>query len=184
MQIYLTKKLSDLLGVQPEPVEDVQSEGPSLDVWYANVFEVEYDPYLSHRGNSSSLLMVHADSLMSFSMSIPEELSVEHFRSELPDYMIGVFVSYGFNSRQLAYVERMARELTFSKASNSSMLGYLRALAFDHADRIRDESYGHKSQDTLASMFDINRVRRSGLVKQSPVDSVKSIVNQAMRRAI
>jgi len=184
MHIHLTKKLSKLLGVQLETVEEDHSDHPSLDVWYANVFEVEYDPYLTHRENSSSLLMVNTESLMSFSMFIPEELSVEQFRSELPEHMISVFKGYGFNSRQLDYIERMARELNFFKASNRSMLGYLRSFAFDHADRIRDESYVENSPKVLVSKFDVNRIRRSGMVKQSPIDSAKCIVNTAMRRAI
>ena len=184
MQIHLTKKLSNLLGIQPEPIEPEHAECSSMGVWYANIFEVEYDPYLTHRENNLCLLMVNTESLMSCSMSISEELSIEHFLMELPSFMNSFFESYGFDSLQLSYLERISREIIFAKATDRSMIGFMRAFAYDHASRIRDESSTELPLDSCVSSWDINRVSRAELAKQSPVDSAKIIVSQAMRRAI
>ena len=184
MQIHLTKKLCKLLGVQPELVEKKHTECSTLGVWYANIFEVEYDPYLSHRENSLYLLLVNTESLVSFSMSIPEELTVEHFFMELPPIMIGIFDSYGFNSRQLAYIDQLSREIVFTKAIDGSMLGYLRAFAYDHADQIREESNLESLLNSSMLNWDINRISRPDLAKQNPIACAKRLVNQALRRAI
>jgi hypothetical protein len=64
------------------------------------------------------------------------------------------------------------------------MLGFLRSFAYDHADRMRNDAYVEADPNSGMPCWDINRISRSGLVEQNPVESAKTIVNRVMRRAI
>lgn len=182
MQIHCTKRLSNLLGLTPETNSAQCFESYPLGIWYANIFDVNFDPYLSHRENSQYLLMLNTESLLSLSISIPDELSCDQFVTEIPTHMNEFFTTCGFTKNEIAYLKNTQKEYYFTKATNKSMLGFLRSLADDHAKAIRDHARIDSLLDRTATIVAINKQKRDRLVAGNAISSAKQIINTTLRR--
>lgn len=178
MQIHCTKRLSKLLGISPETNSRQCQETYPLGIWYANIFDVKY---ALDRAADSYLLMLNTDSLLSLSLSIPEELSTDEFIAELPTQLDAFFKACDFTSNELAYLKNTQQEVHFAKASNKSMLGYLRSFANSHSKKIREQYRSDTTFRDNQAMVDINRLRRDGLIAANPISSAKQIIKTTLR---
>ena len=178
MQIHCTKRLSTLLGIRPESNSGHGLETYPLGIWYANIFDVKYDP---NRDSDAYLLMLNTDSLLSLSISIPDELTTDQFVMELPAQMDQFFKTCGFSSSEITYLELTQKEVYFTKASNRSMLGYLRSLARIHSKQIRDKYRLDPARYRIIDTLDINQQRREGLIASNPINSAKQIIKTTLR---
>jgi len=91
LEVNCTAKLRKLLRVDISLYSMVEAEATTLGVLYANISDVEYDPYSFGKAKESFLLMINRDSLLSFYVHIPEELPLEISNSELPGYAQSFF---------------------------------------------------------------------------------------------
>ncbi len=178
MQIHCTKRLSDLLGIAPETNSGHCLETYPLGIWYANIFDVKYD---RDREADSYLLMLNTDSLLSMSLSIPEELSTDEFIAELPIQLDQFFKDCDFTSSELTYLKNTQQEVHFTKAGNRSMLGYLRSFAKTHSKKIRQQYRSDTVLRDNQAIVDINRLRRDGLIAANPINTAKQIIKTTLR---
>jgi len=186
LEVHCTKKLRNLLGLNIDSYPVVESEVTTLGSWYANIFNVEYDPYLYDKANESYLLMINTDSLLSFCIHIPEELSIAIFIAELPEYIKSCFIENNFTQRQMDYLLPGFREVGISKAVDRSMLGYLRSFAYDYEDQIiRNTPYDMDDLEefnTIRSKLKCpNDMPRRGLQKPTAKRTARYLASTALR---
>ena len=188
LEVLCTKKLCELLGVESSGHQIVEQEPSTLGRWYANIFKVEYDPYLFSQADESYLLMINRDSLLSFYVHIPEELSLDVFVSELPEWIEACLVENGFTHRQMKVLLPEFQQVAISKAADRSMIGYLRSFAFDYESLIlRKAQYeAKKYKSTRIDRFLLrgpNEMSRKGLLKPTAKRTARFIASSAVRRA-
>jgi len=188
LELHCTKKLRELLGVDLSGYEAVEAEASTLGVWYANIFKVEYDPYLYSLKDESYLLMVNQDSLLSFYIHIPEELSLGVFVSELPGWVEACLIENGFTPRQMKLLLPEFQQVTISKAADRSMIGYLRSFAFDYETQIlrnAEYDFSELKKTRIGRILSMgpNDMPRNGLLKPTPKRTARFLASSAVRRA-
>lgn len=181
LQINCTKKLIQMLGVPQGGTSSNSEESQNLGVWYANIFTVEFDPYLSNEYTHQYLLLVNDQSLLSFYVRIPDEFSGEQFLEELPQCFEKCFQDNKFTTKQIRYLQQSYREIHLAVAKNRSMLGYLRSYAMDYASEIRGIYHDRFAGDENWSL-NLNELSRPNLIKSTPATTAEYIVSQAMQR--
>ena len=188
LEIHCTKKLRELLGVDSSGHQIVEEEPSTLGCWYANIFKVEYDPYLYRQADESYLLMINRESLLSFYVHIPEELSLDVFVSEIPEWVESCLVENGFTHRQMKVLMPEFQQVAISKATDRSMIGYLRSFAFDYESLIlrKTEYETEEFKRTRIDRFLLkgpNEMSRKGLLKPTAKRTARFMASSAVRRA-
>jgi len=119
---------------------------------------------------------------------MPEELSQEMFIAEIPIYINKCLVDNGFSRRQIDFLMKSYKNVGVSKATNRSMLGYLRSLAFDYESQIlRATPYDHDgevgSARTEVEIKGPNDIKRQGLIKPTAKRAARALASEALRHA-
>ncbi len=181
LTINCTKKLVSLLDISNTLDRQIESKERSIWIWYGNTFQVEYDPYLWNKETETYLLLVNSQSLLSFSVRIPDELTYDLFLEELPQYFKQCLLDARFTKKQTDFFMQSFKQVSFSKNKCQSMTGYLRSLAFDYQDIIRSNSpyeNGDSFRCNRGNANQVNNITRKELLKGTPAKTAKYLIQQ------
>ncbi len=174
LHIFCTKKLADSIGLTLTTPGDSKAIGEVHSSWHANLFEVVFDPYLSDEYPHTYLLLVNNESLLSFYVRVPDTLDTAMLLQELPEHFSQYFLKNGFNRAQINALSSAYREVQFSRATDRSLLGYLRSYAMDYSNEIRRKEYGLNDYSEYTE-FDLNTLSKRRLNNQTPLQVAKTI---------